>query len=259
MNEVVMYRPLGNQSKSNRPGESEARPSFGFCSRGFTLVELIIVVAIFGVVVGAIYTVFVRSNRVYISQEQVVAAQQEARTALEILSREIRMTGFIATQNQPGGASPIIDDAWGGSADAGIEVASEDAGNKTTTLAFKSDLDNDGNTDAIRYIYYWSDHPTAANRNKLFRRVRTWNGADWTTIDSGEQLFLKNIDGLRLNYELADGTTSFSPSAANLSNIRGVEIEVTARTSNEVEPYEGGKGFRERTLLSRIQMRNMGL
>lgn len=254
-----MYRPLGNQSKNNRPGESEARPSFGFCSRGFTLVELIIVVAIFGVVVGAIYTVFVRSNRVYISQEQVVAAQQEARTALEILGREIRMTGFIATQNQPGGASPIIDDAWGGSAAAGIEVASEDAGSKTTTLAFKSDLDNDGNTDAIRYIYYWSDHPTAVNRNKLFRRVRTWNGADWTTIDSGEQLFLQNIDGLRLNYELADGTTSFTPSAANLSNIRGVVIEVTAQTSNEVEPYEGGKRIRYRTLLSRIQMRNMGL
>jgi prepilin-type N-terminal cleavage/methylation domain-containing protein len=259
MNEVVMNQALINKGKNNRLEVIRARPGYNLCPRGFTLVELIITVAIVGVVMGSIYTVFVRSNRVYISQEEVVAAQQEARAALEILGREIRMTGFIAAQNQPGGASPITVAAWGGSADAGIEVAAEDAGTKTTTLVFKSDLDNDGNTDAIRYIYFWSDHPTTADRNKLFRRVRTWNGADWTTIDSGEQLFLKNIDDLRLNYEMADGTTSYSPTAANLSNIRGVEIEVTARTENEVEPYEGGKGIRERTLLSRIQMRNMGL
>jgi prepilin-type N-terminal cleavage/methylation domain-containing protein len=55
-----------------------ARNSLG-CHRGFTLVELIVVIGIFSVVMAAIYSVFVRSNRVYISQEEVVAAQQEAR------------------------------------------------------------------------------------------------------------------------------------------------------------------------------------
>ena len=65
------------------------------CCRGFTLVELIVVIAIFSVVMTGIYSVFVRSNRAYISQEQVVAAQQEARSALDILGREIRMAGFI--------------------------------------------------------------------------------------------------------------------------------------------------------------------
>ena len=61
------------------------------------------VIGIFSVVMAAIYSVFVRSNRVYISQEEVVAAQQEARSALEILGREIRMAGLIAADNQPGG------------------------------------------------------------------------------------------------------------------------------------------------------------
>jgi prepilin-type N-terminal cleavage/methylation domain-containing protein len=254
-----MIRSLRKNSDSNLLEESKARVSHPRRTGGFTLVELIIVVAIFGVVVGAIYTVFVRSNRVYISQEEVVAAQQEARTALEILGREIRMAGLIAADNQPGGTYPISAGAWGGGADDAIEVASEDTGNGITTLAFKSDLvEGDNQTDAVRYVYYWDTHVDTSKRRNLYRQSKIWDGpsSSWTN-DTGEQLFLKNISGLNLTYQLAGSPPPTSTNPADPSDIRAVDIRVTAQTQNQVEPYEGGKSTRFRTLRSLIQVRNM--
>ncbi len=133
-----------------------------------------------------------------------------------------------------------------------------DAGSKTTTLAFKSDLDGDGSTDAVRYVYYHGDHATASLRNTLHREVLTWSGGSWTDLSLvGPQLFLENIQNLTLTYSMADGTTNVTP--ADLENIRGVIINLTAQTTIAVEPYEGGKGIRTRELISNIQIRNMGL
>ena len=231
--------------------------------QGFTLVELLVVLAIVSIVMGGIYSVFVHSNRVYISQEEVVAAQQEARSALDILGREIRMAGFIAANNETGGLDPIKDPAYAGGADDAIEIAAVDNVAKTTTLAFKSNLDGadtnlDGNddTEAVRYIYYHSDYADASRRNTLTREVMLWNGS-WGDISGGEQLFLENIQEFTLTYQMADGTTSENP--ANLEDIRGVVISLTAQTSIAVEPYEGGRGIRTRQLISNIQIRNLGL
>ena len=232
--------------------------------QGFTLVELLVVMAIVSIVMGGIYSVFVRSNRVYISQEEVVAAQQEARSALDIIGREIRMAGFIATNNKTGGLDPITAAAWAGNADSTIEIADVDDIGKTTTLAFKSNLDGsdtdlDGNddTEAVRYIYYHSDHPDASRRNTLTREVLTWNAGWSDPSGEGEKVFLENIQDLTLTYQMADGSTSAEPT--DLEEIRGVVISITAQTSIAVEPFEGGKNIRTRQLTSNIQIRNMGL
>jgi prepilin-type N-terminal cleavage/methylation domain-containing protein len=223
---------------------------------GFTLVEMLVVLAIFGVVMAALYTIFVSSNRLYLAQEEVVGAQQEARTALEIIGRQVRMAGYIAEQNQVGGTDAISAAAWGGDYRLGIEEARVDAGAKITALAFKADLDGDGKTDAVRYVYYHGDHATPSRRNTVTCEIKTWSGGTWTS-DTGEQLFLENIQNLVLTYQLADGTTTETP--ATLEDIRGVNINLTARTDKAVEPYQGGKGYRTRQLISNIQIRNLGL
>jgi prepilin-type N-terminal cleavage/methylation domain-containing protein len=231
--------------------------------QGFTLVELLVVLAIVSIVMGGIYSIFISSNRVYISQEEVVAAQQEARSALDILGREMRMAGFIAANNQTGGLDPIMSHAWAGNADSVIEIAAVDDVAKTTTLAFKSNLDGadtdlDGNddTEAVRYVYYHGDYADASRRNTLTREVKLWN-TSWNDLSGGEQLFLENIQDLTLTYQMADGTTSENPT--NLEDIRGVVISLTAQTSIAVEPFEGGKGIKTRQLTSNIQIRNLGL
>ena len=219
--------------------------------------ELLVVIAIFSIVMTGIYSIFIRSNRVYLSQEEIVAAQQEARSALDILGREIRMAGFIAANNKPGGFDKIIGAAYAGSDESNIEIATVDTAARTTTLAFKADLDGDGQTDAVRYVYYHSDHAIANRRNTLFREIATWSGGSWDYLAGGGQLFIENIQDLTFTYQLADGTTSTAP--ADLKDIRGVVISLTAQTAHAVEPYEGGKRVRERKLQSNIQIRNLGL
>ena len=223
---------------------------------GFSLVEMLVVMAIFGLVMAGLYTIFVSSNRLYLAQEEIVGAQQEARTALEIIGRQVRMAGCIAEQNRIGGADAISGAAWGGDYRFGIEEARVDAGAKITALAFKADLDGDGKTDAVRYVYYHSDHATASRRNTISCEIKTWSGGAWTN-DTVEQLFLENIQNLVLTYQLADGSTTETP--AKLEDIRGVNINLTAQTGKAVEPYQGGKGYRTRQLISNIQIRNLGL
>jgi hypothetical protein len=168
------------------------------------------------------------------------------------------MAGLIAADNQPGGLDLITGAAYAGNPDSVIEIATVNAAAKTTTLAFKSDLDDNGSTDAVRYVYYHSDHATASRQNTLYRETLTWSGGAWADPSLvGEQLFLENIQNLTLTYQMADGTTNTAP--ANLENIRGVVINIVAQTAHAVEPYEGGKFVRTRQLISNIQIRNLGL
>lgn len=76
---------------------------------GFTLVELMIVVALSGVVLSAIYSLFQTQQRSYIIQEDVSEMQQEIRSAMEIMSRELRNAGHDPQKSSGAGflaASP---------------------------------------------------------------------------------------------------------------------------------------------------------
>jgi len=63
----------------------------------FTLVELMVVMALTGIAVVVIYRSFSAQQRVAITQSQVVEMQQELRAALEIMVREIRTAGYDIT------------------------------------------------------------------------------------------------------------------------------------------------------------------
>ena len=68
------------------PGRSE---------KGFSLIELLIVVAVMGLIMGAIYSLFnVHRNTAY-SQLEVVEVQQNLRVALDNISRDLRMAGIM--------------------------------------------------------------------------------------------------------------------------------------------------------------------
>jgi type IV pilus assembly protein PilW len=61
---------------------------------GFTLVELMIVVALSGIVMAAVYSIYIAQQKSYIAQDQVVEMQQNIRAALDLMEREIRMAGY---------------------------------------------------------------------------------------------------------------------------------------------------------------------
>jgi len=65
-----------------------------FGEKGVTLIELLVALVICGIIVAAIYRLFVSQTRAYTVQDQVSEVQQNVRNAMEIIVRDIRMTGF---------------------------------------------------------------------------------------------------------------------------------------------------------------------
>jgi prepilin-type N-terminal cleavage/methylation domain-containing protein len=62
---------------------------------GVTLIELMVVLVIAAILVGGVYTLFTTQQRSYSVQDQVTGVQQDARAALTIIARDIRMAGLL--------------------------------------------------------------------------------------------------------------------------------------------------------------------
>jgi prepilin-type N-terminal cleavage/methylation domain-containing protein len=63
-------------------------------AKGVTLIELLIALAISGILMGALYQAYIGQQKTYTVQEQVVDMQQNTRVAIGRMMREIRMAGF---------------------------------------------------------------------------------------------------------------------------------------------------------------------
>jgi prepilin-type N-terminal cleavage/methylation domain-containing protein len=62
--------------------------------KGFTLIELLVALTLSFVLVGSIYQGFSSQQKAYTIQDQVAETQQNARMAVNILLRDIRMAGY---------------------------------------------------------------------------------------------------------------------------------------------------------------------
>ncbi len=78
---------------------------------GVTLIELMIVLVIAAFLVAGVYSLFITQHRSYAVQDQVAGVQQDARAALDIMARDIRMAGFVVGAGSgtgfTDGANPI--------------------------------------------------------------------------------------------------------------------------------------------------------
>lgn len=216
--------------------------------QGFTLVELLVALAISGVVMAGIYSSFYSQQKSYVAQEQIVAMQQNLRAAIYIIEQEIRMAGCDPN----------------GTAQAGIQSISNNTINFTldiTNTAGTGDPDgdcDDANED-ITYSLY-----TADGIQKLGRK---------STSAANNQPVAENIDALDFVYLDANGTPT-----ATLASIRSVQITLVARTGRGDPGYTNNEpfynqnpdgqeliytapndSFRRKRLTTEVKCRNLGL
>jgi len=235
---------------------------------GFTLVELMIAVAISGIILTSIYQMFIGQRRSYSLQNEITEMQQAVRASEHMMVREIRMAGYKV---------PEIDirvDVSGTSFTDGEKEAFEEA--TSQSVAFTSDVDGDGKMETIRY---------SLKQNSLVREMWRWDvqKGKWKR-SGGARTLAENIEGFHLSYWiLADdegldnnqdddgdlyaneeGELLFAnqPSRIERGYIRMVRLTLTAKNarpdSDYIHPLYGDH-FRRITLTSNIRPRNMGL
>ncbi len=145
--------------------------------KGFTLVEMLVAMAVGSIVMVSIYTAYVNHQRSHVTQQLVVDMQQNARAALSLMKREIRMAGYDpwATDGVDNDGANGIDDEWE-TANAGFYAAGEGA--KAYAVQFEADLNADGDDDDtnenVRY--------QIVNGTELERRSQNESGTHQTGI-----------------------------------------------------------------------------
>ncbi|MBW1721045.1 MAG: prepilin-type N-terminal cleavage/methylation domain-containing protein [Deltaproteobacteria bacterium] len=206
-------------------------------NEGFTLVELLVAVAISGIVMASVYSSYYSQQKSYIAQEQVATMQQNLRNALFHLERDIRMAGYDPTMM----------------AGAGIANAGSD------TMQITMDLNGDGDTsdtdETITYSLYVSSGVTRLGKS-------SGGGPNSPVADNIEALNFVYLDGDR-------NVTS------TLGSIRSIQVTLVATVGRGDPGYVNTDSFsnqqgtvilparndnlRRRALSTEIRCRNLGL
>jgi type IV pilus assembly protein PilW len=225
---------------------------------GFTLIELMIAIAIFGIASAALYTSYQHQQDSYLIQEQITDLQQNLRAGMFFLTQGIRIAGYDPTER------------------AGAARHKE---NRAGVAEFKFAVDeNDNgaieNAEKIRYAL-----SRDANRDGRADRFPCNLGREHGS--GGLQPIAENVEALEFLYYLADGTTSINPS--NPADIRAIDVSLLVRTQNRIKGHKdtavyfpasnpghktgAGKkvwgpfndGYRRKLLITNVTCRNLGL
>jgi prepilin-type N-terminal cleavage/methylation domain-containing protein len=215
----------------------------------FTLVELMIAMAVGLVVLGAVYTVFTTQNKLLGNQEQLAELHQNARTAMDLMVREISMAGYNQTSalcTAP--VTPVPRCAGTATATNTPCVGITNAG--ANTISFTADLNSNCETtpntsnpnENITFSLYFSNSIKTLGRNSNL---------------STRQPVVEYAENLQFDYYDDAGAVT-----SNLNDIRRVKITFTARTAKADPNYThptSGDHYHRYTLSSFAFPRNMAL
>jgi prepilin-type N-terminal cleavage/methylation domain-containing protein len=224
--------------------------------KGVTLIELLVVLVITAITMAGIYRVFVSQTKTYAVQDQVMEVQQSVRGAMEILLRDLRMTGF--DDDNPNSdvtiANPLV-----------TPVQTSDI-----TINYEYYDRSLTGTEAQRYqshlVRYWRD----AGTSRLMRQL---------TVDAvarPAEIILENVNALTFTYGIDrnnDGImddqngngqidTNDWLSAAGvvaLGNPKVIAINASLTGRSDQTNTDVAKVISPRTLVSAVTLRNLSL
>ncbi len=191
-------------------------------NKGFTLVELMVTLAISSLVMSGIYAVFHRQVATHNTERQVVSMQQNVRAAVSFMERDIRMARYDPTGNGLFTITTANRAQLRFLSDNAVEDGILNDG-EDITYALDNDADGNGIADG-----------TPCNL------VRTINVGGGTRTD----IVARNIDALNFEYfdtsvtpatPLIDNTaTPWQVPVDDIADIRSVRVSIVARAGNTI-------------------------
>lgn len=250
-------------------------------TNGFTLIELIVSLAIFLILAIVAVRMFLLQRKVFTVQEQVSEMQHNVRAAMDYISREVRMAGYMAGTTSVithSGTNTItflsdidsdivatLDTNPANAGDSQVSVNLSDSNDSVATTDYIYISDSEGSsTDFILAgtpsafsvsgepdTIYLSTPLTHSYTDLGSTTVRTIEVITFShdtsnlKIERNNQPVAENIEALSFTY----GTDATS-GATNTVN-----IVITGRTAIQ-DPYYTGDGYRRATVTSTIKIRN---
>lgn len=149
-------------------------PSKLFNARGFTIIELLLALALGLTLSGAITKIYLQNNSSMRQDEQIARLQENARYALKLLAREIAMAGFAAGTPDQTGLTPgsvstgCAADTWSMDLTIPLDFINDAApksthttkGGTSITCSTPDDLVDDSDIISIKRT---ADRPTSEN------------------------------------------------------------------------------------------------
>jgi type IV pilus assembly protein PilW len=216
-------------------------------NHGFTLTELLVAMAISGIVISAVYATYHSQQKAYIIQEEVAAMQQKLRAAMYYMTQQIQQAGCNPegmTKNRPRIITADVDE---------IRFTSDIRDTDPGTLP-------DGTTDDpyedVTYSLY-----TSEGSQRLGVK---------STATATNQPVVEYVDALNFVYLGENGNPT-----TTLDDILSVEVTLVVRAEREdrdyvnTNAYTNKQGdvvlpaqndhFRRRAATVQIKCRNLGL
>lgn len=171
--------------------------------KGFTLVEIMVSMAISSLVIAGIYGVYTIQQRSYTVQEQVSEMQQRIRSALDFMTRNIRMAGY-----DPSGVCS-----------SNFIIADED------TLIFDVCERRTGAQEEFRITLQYDPDPTTDEKTGQLNVTRD----DKNTASASPMPLAENVDAFRFSY--LDEKGKPLPPSPPVQDIKIVEVSMLVRSS----------------------------
>ena len=217
-----------------------------FRERGFTLVELLIAIAISGLIMSALFAFFWTQENTANTQQGIALMQGDLGGAAQMLSQDIRMARLNPLENEQLSHANCGQN-FKASFQSGVNfnngtcsiptAVSTDA----TNLAFVSDRDVDGKisgTDTpLEQIAYRFQPAGAGALSGRLERYNPSSGIDtWPDV-------MQNIDGLEFLYQLDNNVFTCKPTAAQLNAIQAVWVTILARGELAQKRYRNTENY----------------
>lgn len=77
-------------------------------NEGFTLIELMVALAITSILLAGIYTTYITQLKSHLTQQLLVEMQQSLRGSMQLMEREIRMAGYDPEQTAGAGITTML-------------------------------------------------------------------------------------------------------------------------------------------------------
>ena len=203
--------------------------------KGLTLIELLVGLVICAMVVAGIYRLFVSQSRAYTVQEQVVEVQQNIRSAMEVMLRDLRMTAFDDDR------TPLVN----------VVQPALVPGDQSITVRYE--LNN-----APYEVRYWLDGA-----------MNLWR-TETTSAGSNAEEILENVEALNFTYGVdenedgamddrnANGQLDDWVASGSIGTLKVVSVRVSL-TARPTQTSPDVQNVTPRTLVSAITFRNLSL